>query len=439
MTDSSSCNESNFAEENAQDLNNSSTKEKTHESVGESEECSKKPAPIMSKRGRIIKPKKFSDEIISYMKEEPISDVDDGDNRENINTSVTNNQAVNDTAMHEIQAVTVKQYLCELCKCSFMNKKEFNEHNQEHMNAERKCSYCGLVFNDEDVTDEEFQQHVNSHKGSSPFFCTFCYKRFNTRARLHLHMPKHSKMKPFSCELCQAAFKWKHALKSHMMVHKTSKDYLCDICGFSTSHKAELKAHRLIHTGDTFKCPHTNCDYQSTKKSNLKFHMLTHTGEKPHQCELCGQSFSLLKNMRRHMLLHTTDRPLKCEKCSFCTTRFDKLKEHYFRIHNIGEKPKKKIKLTEYLKKQDMGQMEEIEVVNGMIETSVLNIGDDMQTIKLEVSDETNGVSTTQIVNVTSSTGESIPIAITQNGSEISYQITQDYPIQVITGDVVTG
>ncbi|KAL4235324.1 hypothetical protein ACF0H5_006959 [Mactra antiquata] len=381
------------------------------------EKQSRKSAPLVSKRGRIIKPKKFSDEMMTFIKEEPDSDSENAGNGSNNISGL-------------VPVKVPKKYVCEWCSKVFLKKNEFTDHCQDHMNAEKKCCYCGWVFN-KDTPEEEFQRHIKSHKG--PYFCTFCSKKFSTKGRLLLHIPKHSTIKPFSCDICEAAFKWKHALKTHMTVHTNSKDYLCDMCGFSTAHKATLKAHRLIHTGDTFKCPHPNCDYQSIKRSNLKFHMLTHTGEKPHTCELCTQSFSLLKNLRRHMLLHSAERRLKCETCCYTTTRFDKLKEHYYKLHNIGEKPKKKFRVTEYLKMGTMNEPDSPKVDENDDDANVLDIGDGMETIELEVQEDENGVATTQILNVTSSTGESIPIAITQNGSQISYQITQEYPIEIIT------
>ena len=110
-------------------------------------------------------------------------------------------------------------------------------------------------------------------------------------------------------QVCSMGFKWKHALKNHMITHSNKKEHLCDVCGYATAHKSQLKAHRLVHSGDTFRCPHAACAFQATKRQNLKYHMLTHTREKPHQCEVCGQSFSLVKNMRRHMMLHQTEKP----------------------------------------------------------------------------------------------------------------------------------
>ncbi|XP_045192298.2 zinc finger and BTB domain-containing protein 24-like [Mercenaria mercenaria] len=394
----------------------------------------------VSKHGRIIKPRKFSDDMVSFVKEEPLSDVEI-ENGKIINGDFVRNIEENadiENIVVKVESEQVKKFACELCEFTTQNMKDFNEHNRDHLHAEKKCSYCGWVSENPDVTDEDFNEHVNNHKGSEMYFCTFCPQRFNTKAKLYQHLPKHSKTKPYGCDICGAGFKWKHALKAHMTVHKDSKDYLCDICGFATAHKTQLKAHHLIHTGNTFKCPEPDCEYQSTKRSNLKLHMMTHSREKPHQCEFCGQSFSLVKNMKRHMLLHTNDRPFRCENCSFSTTRFDKLKEHYFKQHQIGEKPKKKFRLTEYLKMQEMVEsMEDGQLKGEQIETDVLNIGEDMETIELQVTEDTNGLATTQIVNVTSSTGEAIPIAITQNGGEISYEI-QQFPVQIVTQEIVT-
>ncbi|XP_060596353.1 zinc finger protein 391-like isoform X2 [Ruditapes philippinarum] len=405
--------------------------------------ASLEPSVRVSKHGRIIKPKKFSDDMINFIKDEPISDTENEENKVHDSVLTRNTQQNSDTGNitdTDIVDNLVKKFACELCEYVTQDMKELNEHHRDHLHAEKKCSYCGWICENSDVTNEEFMEHVNNHKGSTLYFCTFCPQRFNTKAKLYQHLPKHSKTKPYGCDICGAGFKWKHALKAHMTVHKDSKDYLCDICGFATAHKSQLKAHHLIHTGNTFKCTQPDCEYQTTKRSNLKFHMMTHSREKPHQCELCGQSFSLVKNMKRHMLLHANDRPFRCDCCSFSTTRFDKLKEHYFKQHKIGEKPKRKVRLTEYLKMQEMvDNLETGQLTSEQIEAEVLNIpvGEEMETIELQVSEDTNGLATTQIVNVTSSTGEAIPIAITQNGGEISYEI-QQIPVQIITQEIVT-
>lgn len=228
-----------------------------------------------------------------------------------------------------------RYFICDKCQFKTTKSREFNSHKHKHMKDEFICSLCSHQSNSVD----EFVEHSQKHDGGFPFFCTECDSRFRTKNQLIAHKPKHQVEKPFVCAICGSGFKWKHALKNHMITHSATKDQLCDECGYATAHKSQLKAHKLIHTGHLFKCPVAGCHFEATKRQNLKYHMVTHTHEKPHQCDVCGQSFSLIKNMRRHMLLHTNTRPFSCKICSFSTTRYDKLKEHNLKLHNIGEPP----------------------------------------------------------------------------------------------------
>ena len=396
-----------------------------------------KPKLRISRSGRVIKPKLFPDDIVPFNKEmltldsaikkEILDALANDENIEVVNLDEGSSE-LSDPLYFASNALKeennqnyvghVRKYACEKCDAVLSSVKDFHEHNKEHMHAEKKCSICGWVCENGEA---EFQEHLDNHSGPKRFFCNFCNARFKTRAQLFLHLPKHSKVKPYTCNICKAGFKWKHALKNHMITHKATKDYLCDICGFATAHKTQLKAHHLIHTGETFKCPEEGCAYQATKKTNLKFHLLTHTREKPHQCEVCGTSFSLVKNMKRHMLLHQTERPYRCEKCTFSSTRFDKLKEHYFKQHNIGEKPGKKFTWAEYLEQEEKGL--EAVINSESKDEKGLEIEDNMETIELEVPTEDLTDGQTQILNLTSATGDSIPITITHIGSDISYEI----------------
>ena len=199
------------------------------------------------------------------------------------------------------------KYQCDTCEFTTNRVREMSNHKKLHKLALNVCYYCDTQFLDKDT----LTIHMSKHKGPQPFFCPTCNGRFKTRTLLNLHLPKHSNDKPFICEVCSQGFKWKHALKNHMVTHSNKKEHLCDVCGYATAHKTQLKSHKLIHTGNTFKCTVENCLFQTTKKQNLKYHMLRHTREKPHKCDICSQSFSLVKNMKRHMLLHTSR---KCHK-----------------------------------------------------------------------------------------------------------------------------
>ena len=89
---------------------------------------------------------------------------------------------------------------------------------------------------------------------------------------------------------------------------------------------------------------------QTTRKSNLVQHKLTHSKEKPHQCEICGQSFSLAKNMRRHARQHDQNATIfKCKvnNCVFKSLRSDKYIEHMKKYHPAQETPEAVEAVTE--------------------------------------------------------------------------------------------
>lgn len=385
----------------------------------------------VSRSGRVIKPRK-NDDYFVYIKKELIDDIENEPRNPDVgeNTSeAIDDEDADPTYGDKSSSPTMveKKYncICELCGFITENLSVYNAHHREHLHAEKKCSICGWICDDPNVTKEDFQAHLDSHSGPQPYSCSFCPMKFTSKTNLHQHLPKHSDIKPFICSVCSASFKWKHALKSHMITHNASKKYLCDSCGFATAHKASLKSHSLIHTGETFKCQEEGCSYQTVKKTNLQLHLMTHTREKPHQCPVCGTCFSLLKNMKRHMLLHNNERRYKCEICFFTSTRYDKLKEHYLKQHNLGTKPKKKLRLSDYIntEKEIAEDQNELCEQQNIEEEPVIHLGNDMETIQLEVVESTDAVGSTQIVSVTNSTGETIPIAITQQGKATMYEI----------------
>ena len=121
-----------------------------------------------------------------------------------------------------------------------------------------------------------------------------------------------------------------------MITHSTEKKFLCTDCGFSTSHASVFKSHQRIHTGKTLKCGLPGCTFETIRKHNLVQHQLTHSKEKPHQCEVCGKSFSLVKNMRRHKAQHDLNAlKHRChvDGCDFASLRSDKFVEHMKKVH----------------------------------------------------------------------------------------------------------
>jgi len=197
------------------------------------------------------------------------------------------------------------KFQCSFCGFSTNNVRKISEHNREHQRANNVCYYCERRFGSPaELSVHVGAEHADNKTNNMPFVCSSCPARFRTRAQLVSHLPKHSSSRPFICARCGASFKWRNALHDHAVTHTSRKEHLCDICGYATAHRGQLRSHRLVHTGGTMRCSWPDCDFRATRTQNLKYHLLTHTQEKAHQCEVCGQSFSLSKNLKRHMMSH---------------------------------------------------------------------------------------------------------------------------------------
>ena len=75
---------------------------------------------------------------------------------------------------------------------------------------------------------------------------------------------------------------------------------------FETNHEEPAKQHKLTHSIPPLK--------------QLKNFIDVNSKEKPHQCEICGQRFSLARNMRQHVRRHDTNATIfrcKVNNCFF--------------------------------------------------------------------------------------------------------------------------
>ncbi|XP_077494673.1 zinc finger protein 711-like [Amblyomma americanum] len=84
-----------------------------------------------------------------------------------------------------------------------------------------------------------------------------------------------------------------------MQEHSLLGRHRCGYCSYSSDRKYHVFQHERIHTGERpFECP--VCGQCFTVRCNLNTHLLVHSGEKPHECLDCGERFSQAGSLMRH-------------------------------------------------------------------------------------------------------------------------------------------
>lgn len=101
----------------------------------------------------------------------------------------------------------------------------------------------------------------------------------------------------------------------------------------SKSNVGELKTNTDDKQNGTSKqCP--DCGRMFLKPSQMLRHRRIHTGEKPHVCNICGNTFTQKSSLDTHvMFTHSDLRPFKCSMCPFQTVQKAALKKHCGRAH----------------------------------------------------------------------------------------------------------
>ena len=107
------------------------------------------------------------------------------------------------------------RHICESCGLKFRAKAKLAAHLRNHISKgdvdeikikeqlintlkPLKCNYCEMRFS----RKSDFDQHENTHTGSTPYSCELCSEAFQTRAQLRPHMKKcHAEERQFECEV----------------------------------------------------------------------------------------------------------------------------------------------------------------------------------------------------------------------------------------------
>ncbi|CAH1106185.1 unnamed protein product [Psylliodes chrysocephalus] len=238
---------------------------------------------------------------------------------------------------HTLDKHTERPFKCELCGNIYDTEEKLNRHTKRHEDGKNNvCNICGQEFlmrscltmhlKSHDLIRVtrigkkrkvscltcykeyfehnlvNFQMHIRTHLGQSPYLCLFCGKQFHEENEYNIHMALHGNRrlkKLHKCDICFGIFASNAALSNHMRCHTGEKPFQCTQCGKSFNTRTHLKTHMFWHTGQKpFLCKY--CNKSFAMKGNCVQHERTHEGSGDYNCRICGKQFHTGSNLRKH-------------------------------------------------------------------------------------------------------------------------------------------
>lgn len=201
-------------------------------------------------------------------------------------------------------SVHYRNYECDECNVTFINKATPRNHLIRHRTGIFKCQFCTKAFDTKDkLTVHEKFVHVTDHKRNK---CTYCDEFFTRYIKKMQHMVEVHGHKPrvVKCMTCDKTFKTKEKLTKHnKRDHMLERNYQCDVCGRDFFDNYDLRRHARTHMdAKPFKCDFCNKGFN--RKDNMLEHSRIHTGEhKRFSCDRCGLNFPYMARLKRHTAL----------------------------------------------------------------------------------------------------------------------------------------
>ena len=188
-----------------------------------------------------------------------------------------------------------------------------------------RCVKCDQPFR----TRSSLTAHLRRHDDVLPFRCAECGKRYMVRCNYKKHMRIHQEKRIFQCSECGEEFKAKYTYLNHLRrTHSVEKPFICDLCRTTFAHRTSLCNHmRFVHHGR-------------------------------HQCDVCGQRFTLKKHLKAHLESHaekTTFHMFQCVSCDKCFKQRGDLLVHARKHANMIHRFKCPVCPERFLFKRKLG------------------------------------------------------------------------------------
>ena len=183
---------------------------------------------------------------------------------------------------------------CKVCEKVFTSKPSLMGHMKTHKNILFVCgeTSCGLVAS----SVKQFNAHQRTHE----LVCNYCEKRFTRKCVLTTHMESvHLKKYNFSCDICDKQFYRNNDYQTHLNTHKGIKKFPCTECEKTFGHISNLNRHTRTHTKEKpYICP--DCGQRFTQSSTLVAHKKSHNMNLMFSCSLCNRKFLRSKQLNEH-------------------------------------------------------------------------------------------------------------------------------------------